>query len=118
MSAHSIIYSIMATPYFSDDRCIEVYVKRAPALRKAACDVTEVREAAAAAAGASSRPPRWSGPLKRVSSASLPQSHSLALSGPFRERAHLSYMAFSEEIGSKELCEEVPLDNFFSDAHK
>ena len=56
---------------------IEVYVKRAPALRKAACDVTEVREAAAA--GASSRPPQWSGPLKRVSSASLPQSHSLSL---------------------------------------
>ena len=97
---------------------IEVYVKRAPALRKAACDVTEVREAAAAAAaGASSRrPPQWSGPLKRVSSASLPQSHSLALSGPFRERAHLSYMAFSEEIGSKEFSKR-PQENFFSDTH-
>ena len=109
----------MATPYFSDDRCIEVYVKRAPALRKAACDVTEVR-------GGGGRGRRRS--LFFSASAvvwafeagelSIPPTISLALalSGPFRERAHLSYMAFSEEIGSKEFSKR-PQENFFSDTH-
>ena len=97
---------------------IEVYVKRAPALRKAVCDVTEVRGRRTAAGGGrrslfSASVVVWAFEAGELS---IPPTISLALSGPFRERAHLSYMAFSEEIGSNEFCE-GPQENFFSDTH-